>query len=65
MCNRFVQESDPQDYLERILTHQSQAFAAPAGPQFNIPPGTRPLTALRRADVPTLSCSQVGLVVVT
>lgn len=50
MCGRIVQKSGPLDYVERIFTNQSQIFADPAGPRFNIPPGTRPLTLHRLAE---------------
>ena len=42
MCGRIVQKSGPLDYVERIFTNQSQIFADPAGPRFNIPPGHAP-----------------------
>lgn len=50
MCGRIVQKSGPLDYVERIFTNQSQIFADPTGPRFNIPPGTRPLTLHRLAE---------------
>lgn len=50
MCGRIVQKSGPLDYVERIFTNQSQIFADPAGPRFNIPPGTRPLTLHRLTE---------------
>ena len=50
MCGRIVQKSGPLDYIERIFTNQSQIFADPTGPRFNIPPGTRPLTLHRLAE---------------
>lgn len=49
MCGRIVQKSDPLDYVERIFTNQSQVFADPTGPRFNLTPGTRPLTLRRLA----------------
>lgn len=50
MCGRIVQKSGPLDYVERIFSNQSLIFAYPAVPQFNISPGTRPLTMHRLAE---------------
>ncbi|MNX30519.1 hypothetical protein D3C86_606850 [compost metagenome] len=52
MCGRIVQKSGPMDYVERIFTNQGKIFADPAGPRFNIPPGTRPLTLHRLVEGP-------------
>lgn len=54
MCGRIVQKSGPLDYVERIFTNQGKIFADPAGPRFNIPPGTRPLTLHRLAGADEL-----------
>lgn len=50
MCGRIVQKSGPMDYVERIFPNQHQIFTDPAGPRYNVPPGTRPLTIHRLAE---------------
>jgi len=50
MCGRIVQKSGPMDYVERIFTNWGRVFADVAGPLYNIPPGTRPLTMHRLAN---------------
>lgn len=50
MCGRIVQKSGPLDYVERIFSSMTQIFADPAGPQYNVAPGTRPLTMNRLAE---------------
>lgn len=52
MCGRIVQKSGPMDYVERIFTNMTQVFADTAGPRYNIPAGTRPLT-MHRLDEDT------------
>ncbi|WP_116793118.1 SOS response-associated peptidase family protein [Achromobacter dolens] len=49
MCGRIVQKSGPLDYVERIFPNPRRVFDDPAGPLYNIPPGTRPLTMHRLA----------------
>ena len=49
MCGRIVQKSGPLDYVERIFPNVHKIFSDPAGPRYNIPPGTRPLTMHRLA----------------
>lgn len=49
MCGRIVQKSGPLDYVERIFPNLRRVFDDPAGPRYNIPPGTRPLTMHRLA----------------
>lgn len=49
MCGRIVQKSGPMDYVERIFPNPRAIFSDPAGPRYNIPPGTRPLTMHRLA----------------
>ncbi|MBR8657103.1 SOS response-associated peptidase [Achromobacter sp. Marseille-Q0513] len=49
MCGRIVQKSGPLDYVERIFPNLHRIFDDPAGPRYNIPPGTRPLTMHRLA----------------
>lgn len=49
MCGRIVQKSGPLDYVERIFPNPRRVLTDPAGPRYNIPPGTRPLTMYRLA----------------
>lgn len=49
MCGRIVQKSGPLDYVERIFPNPRRVLEDPAGPRYNIPPGTRPLTLHRLA----------------
>lgn len=49
MCGRIVQKSGPEDYVERLFPNMRRIFADSVGPQYNIPPGTRPLTMHRLA----------------
>lgn len=49
MCGRIVQKSGPLDYVERIFPNLRRVFDDPAGPRYNIPAGTRPLTMHRLA----------------
>lgn len=49
MCGSIVQKSGPLDYVERIFPNLRRVFDDPAGPRYNIPPGTRPLTMHRLA----------------
>lgn len=50
MCGRIVQKSGPLDYVERIFPNPRRVFDDPAGPRYNIPPGTRPLAMHRLAE---------------
>ncbi|MFH7106437.1 SOS response-associated peptidase family protein [Achromobacter xylosoxidans] len=50
MCGRIVQKSGLMDYVERIFPNPRVLFTDLAGPLYNIPPGTRPLTMHRLAD---------------
>ncbi|MBN9642907.1 MAG: SOS response-associated peptidase [Achromobacter sp.] len=43
MCGRIVQKSGPMDYVERLFPNPRRIFSAPAGPDYNIPPGRQPL----------------------
>ncbi|MCI1839185.1 MAG: SOS response-associated peptidase [Achromobacter ruhlandii] len=49
MCGRIVQKSGPLDYVERIFPNPRRVFDDPAGPRYNIPPGTRPMAMHRLA----------------
>lgn len=44
MCGRIVQKSAAIDYVETIWPKSRLSFSDPAGPRFNVSPGTRPLT---------------------
>ena len=44
MCDRIVQKSAAFDYVGTIWPKSPLSFSAPAGPRFNVSPGTRPLT---------------------
>ncbi|MFP3745623.1 hypothetical protein SB816_21350 [Achromobacter sp. SIMBA_011] len=46
---RIVQKSGPLDYVERIFPNPRRVFDDRAGPLYNIPAGTRPLTMHRLA----------------
>ncbi|HEY9269998.1 SOS response-associated peptidase [Achromobacter sp.] len=50
MCGRIVQKSGPMDYVERIFSSMTHIFVDPAGPRYNVPPGTRPLAMHRLAE---------------
>ncbi|VFR81122.1 Gifsy-2 prophage protein [plant metagenome] len=47
MCGRIVQKSPPMEYVSQVFASEDLVFQDPAGPRYNIPPGTRPL-ALHR-----------------
>lgn len=74
MCGRIVQKSGPLDYVERIFPNPRRVFDDPAGPRYNIPPGTRPMAMHRlagdfelarlpwgwRPTIPSTSCQMRG-----
>ncbi|MFA4914348.1 MAG: SOS response-associated peptidase [Burkholderiaceae bacterium] len=43
MCGRIVQKAGPLDYVETIRWNPRKLADDPAGPRYNVPPGTRPL----------------------
>lgn len=47
MCGRIAQKSAPEDYVEILWPNARLIFDDVAGPRYNIPPGTRPLTMHR------------------
>ncbi|OZI81411.1 SOS response-associated peptidase [Bordetella genomosp. 6] len=49
MCGRIAQKSAPEDYVEILWPNARLIFDDVAGPRYNIPPGTRPLTMHRLA----------------
>ncbi|KAK51010.1 SOS response-associated peptidase family protein, partial [Bordetella bronchiseptica] len=50
MCGRIAQKSAPEDYVEILWPNARLIFDDVAGPRYNIPPGTRPLTMHRLVD---------------
>ncbi|KDD21299.1 SOS response-associated peptidase [Bordetella bronchiseptica] len=50
MCGRIAQKSAPEDYVEILWPNARLIFDDVAGPQYNIPPGTKPLTMHRLVD---------------
>ncbi|KDD35390.1 SOS response-associated peptidase, partial [Bordetella bronchiseptica] len=49
MCGRIAQKSAPEDYVEILWPNARLIFDDVAGPRYNIPPGTKPLTMHRLA----------------
>lgn len=55
MCGRIVQKSGPADYVEMIRWNPRHLAADPAGPRYNVPPGTRPLVMHALGGEPSLA----------
>ena len=54
MCGRIVQKNTPIDYFEVIRWQPHQLGVDPAGPRYNVPPGTRPLALHCLGGEPTV-----------
>lgn len=55
MCGRIVQKSGPMDYMETLWPNLHRILTDSAGPQYNVSPGTKPLTLHRFNGVEDIS----------
>lgn len=55
MCGRIVQKSGPMDYMETLWPNLHRILTDSAGPQYNVSPGTKPLTLHRLTGTEDIS----------